>query len=331
MKQLVIENPRLRPTVIDGLILAGETLNVISHSKGHKSFLVGDLALAMAAGRPWLDTFATRRGDVLILDNELHKETIAFRIPNIAQARGMTPDQWEEHITVDSLRGRNIDLIGLPNYLAGIPRGQYQLLILDSLYKFWPAGVSENDNNAINHCYSQIDRIAAMLDCSVVVIHHTSKGSQVGKTTTEIGAGAGSIARAADSHMTLVPHATDTPTAPTAILKLVARNFLTPPPRCLRFRFPVWELATDLDPNDDRARKPRPKTITAPAMTPTEFVNKFIGNHERTAAELVSGAGTAGMPASTAKRLLSIAETSGLITSYEAAGRRFRVYTAKQQ
>jgi hypothetical protein len=75
--------PGLRRPVIHGLLREGETMNVISAPKMGKSWLVTDLALSVATGRDWLG-FRCERGDVLILDNELHGET--NRIPRVAAA-----------------------------------------------------------------------------------------------------------------------------------------------------------------------------------------------------------------------------------------------------
>src|SRR5438105_10811681 len=43
-----------------------------------------EFAISMATGLPWLGTFDMEPRPVLILDNELHPETIAHRIPKVA-------------------------------------------------------------------------------------------------------------------------------------------------------------------------------------------------------------------------------------------------------
>lgn len=78
----------LRKPVIHGLLREGETMNVIAPSKLGKSWLVIDLALAIATGRPWLG-MECEAGEVLIIDNELHGETSANRIPKVANARNI--------------------------------------------------------------------------------------------------------------------------------------------------------------------------------------------------------------------------------------------------
>jgi hypothetical protein len=62
------------------------SMNVIAAKTG-KSWLINDMATAVATGRQWLDTYDTEKGNVLILDNELHGETFANRLPKVARAR----------------------------------------------------------------------------------------------------------------------------------------------------------------------------------------------------------------------------------------------------
>jgi len=65
--QLFKNHPELRPPVITGLLRTGETMNIIAPPKYGKSWLVTDLAMAVATGRRWLDAFGTAPGNVLIL------------------------------------------------------------------------------------------------------------------------------------------------------------------------------------------------------------------------------------------------------------------------
>jgi hypothetical protein len=51
-----------------------------------------------------------------------------------------------------------------------------------------------------------IDGYAAFLNAGWVNIHHTSKGDQSGKNTTDVGSGAGSQSRAADTHLIIRQH-----------------------------------------------------------------------------------------------------------------------------
>src|SRR5262249_38611329 len=84
--ELLGQYPRLHPPVLEGLVREGETANIISLSKIGKSWFAYLLALSIVTGRPFLGRFATSQGRVLLIDNELHKPTIASRIRTVADA-----------------------------------------------------------------------------------------------------------------------------------------------------------------------------------------------------------------------------------------------------
>ncbi|MFH1922221.1 MAG: DUF3854 domain-containing protein, partial [Planctomycetota bacterium] len=90
--ELVTRYPDLRTPIIHGIARAGETINAIAPSKAGKSWLAWALALSIALGKKWLGRFAVERGRVLIVDNELHPETIAWRGKTVAQAMGLKPE-----------------------------------------------------------------------------------------------------------------------------------------------------------------------------------------------------------------------------------------------
>src|SRR5262249_7569501 len=91
--QLLCKFPERRASLIDGLLRIGETMNVISAPKIGKSWLSLDLAFCVATGRPWLSTFETRKGNVLLIDNELHPETSAHRLRTLAHVTGISHDE----------------------------------------------------------------------------------------------------------------------------------------------------------------------------------------------------------------------------------------------
>lgn len=322
LRQLVERHPALRPPVIEGLLREGETLNIIAQSKSRKSWLVSDLAMAVATGRRWLDIFPTVQGDVLILDNELHPETLAHRLPQIANARGIPFDELADKIIIDNLRGRLMDLTRLPRYFAQTEPGQFKIIVLDSLYRFWPPETSENDNAAIARCYNILDALADRLRCCFVCIHHTSKGSQATKSLVDVGAGAGAISRATDSHLILLAHESDTRTAPVVVLDAASRSFPPIEPCCLRFTWPVWTPAPELDPlalKPDRPRRPRPpkedtdKAAILAIDETKQFAEKYISQEPATRAAIEDAAVRDGVSVNRVKSLLERAEARGLI------------------
>lgn len=235
---LIRDNPDLRPVVIDGVLRRGETANIIASPKVGKSFLAGNLAWSIADGRPWLSHTVTQ-GKVLIIDNELHPETLASRLYHIATE--MQIDATEnDSIDVICLRGQNIDIHALEARLSAIEPGTYTLAIVDALYRTLPIGTSENDNAAMMAIYNRLDHYAAKWDAAIAVVHHSSKGAQGDKSVTDVGSGAGAISRAADTHIVIRPH--EQPEL--CVLECVTRSFKSPEPVSIRFEWPVWEAVT---------------------------------------------------------------------------------------
>lgn len=237
--------PSLKPPIIDGLLRRGETANLISHSKVGKSWLAYGLAISIILGRDWLGRFATTPGRVLLIDNELHKETLSHRIPFVAEAMGVKVDEFCEGLDVWSLRGNLRSLQEMAADFAEIERGEYAAIILDAKYRFAATGTSENDNAAEAQFYNLVDRLAEMTNAAFIMVHHATKGSQSDKKVVDVGAGAGSQARAADAHCVIREH--ETPGV--AVLDAAVRSFAPIEPVALRWEFPLWVPDADLDPD----------------------------------------------------------------------------------
>ena len=268
--ELMNDYPQLRTPVIEGLLREGETMNVIAPPKTGKSWLVTDLALAVASGSPWLGRFRTTQGKVLIIDNELHGETSANRIPKVAAARGMDMEDIKPFLDICNLRGHLMDLITLGSFFRDITPGEYKIIILDAFYRFLPRDTDENDNGSIAQLYNHIDRYAKELGCCFVLIHHSSKGNQSGKAISDVGSGAGAQSRATDTHLILRAH--EQPGA--AVLEAAVRSWKPIEPLCLAWTFPVWNPAEHLDPMCLRPERPRRSKTADASRDATPAVDK---------------------------------------------------------
>lgn len=313
VRQLMAACPALRPPVIEGLLREGETMNLIASPKTGKSWLVLDLAIAVAMGRPWLGRFPTVAGDVLIIDNELHGETSANRIPKVAKARGIGTDEFADSVFIRNLRGGLQDLVSLGPYFRAIEPGRFRLIVLDAFYRFLPAGMDENANADMATLYNHIDRYAADLGCAFVLIHHSSKGNQSGKSVTDVGAGAGSQSRASDAHLVLRPHEEND----VVVLEAVVRSWPPPDPTCLRWAFPVWDMADDLDPKRLKVESPRRRQRSERPpppedWTPERFASAFVSGSPALRDEILLAA-TKNLSQAEATRLLKLAEARGLV------------------
>lgn len=313
VRQLMAACPALRPPVVNGLLREGETMNLIASPKTGKSWLVLDLAIAVATGRPWLGRFPTVAGDVLIIDNELHGETSANRIPKVAKARGLGTDEFADKVFIRNLRGGLQDIVSLGPYFRAIEPGRFRLIVLDAFYRFLPAGTDENANADMASLYNHIDRYAADLGCAFVLIHHSSKGNQSGKSVTDVGAGAGSQSRATDAHLVLRPH--EEPDV--VVLDAAVRSWPPHESACLRWAFPVWDVADDLDPKRLKVETPRRRQrADRPSppedWTPERFVGAFVSGDPALRDEILMAAAK-DLSHAKASSMLKLAEARGLV------------------
>lgn len=234
------EFPKLRAPVIDGLIRESEIGTIIAAPKNNKSWLANGLALSVASGKPWLDRFEVNRGKVLIVDNELHNETITDRLHLVQQKMGLSNADIQGWCKSYSMRGKLEELPNMGPFFESIEGQGFKLIILDAWYRFLPSSAgSENDNSTITQCFNLLDRWAQMLNCAFLLIHHTSKGDQSDKKTTDIGAGAGAQSRAADTHLVIQEHEHENH----AVINGVVRSFAPVDPISVEWDFPTWRYA----------------------------------------------------------------------------------------
>ncbi len=265
-ENLFCEHPDKRPAIVDGLLRCGETMNVIASPKIGKSFLVGGLAYSIVDGNDWLG-FHTTEGRVLILDFELHEEELSNRLHKIKNAM-----QAVNEVDCISLRGTGVAIGELKSVLCDSSdpleiQGKYAVIIVDALYRVLPTGTSESDNAQMMAIYNDLDAIAKATGSAIVVIHHTSKGSQDGKSITDVGSGAGAISRAADSHLILRPHEV----ADCAVLDCVTRSWKAPESKTLIWEYPLWHTS-EIEPAV-KSSKPKPKQDQNDEITKEEVRN----------------------------------------------------------
>ncbi|MCP4480547.1 MAG: AAA family ATPase, partial [Planctomycetaceae bacterium] len=235
--------PPMADFVIDFILRRGETMNVIAASKEGKSWLAMGMACHLIAGTRWLQRFQATPSRVLMIDNELHGATFDNRWLRVCEAHGLSQGQACKLNRI-LLRGKNQDINGIEAWLLNeINPGDFDVIVIDALYRTLPKGVSENDNADMMTIYNQLDEIAAALDCAVIIIHHSSKGNQGFKSVTDVGSGAGSISRAADTHLVIRPHKQKG----YSVLDFRTRSFPPQDSLSIYFEFPKW-LPSDLTP-----------------------------------------------------------------------------------
>ncbi len=225
------------PIIIDGLLRECETMNVIAAPKTGKTWLMMQLAVSIALGRPWLGRTVTAK-KILVIDNELHPGELNWRYQEVCRAMGVTLEETEGKLYLWPQRGRLKSLKEIGARLNEFIALGIEVVLLDAFYRAIPEGVDENSNTEIMQLYNTLDLYAKELNSAFILVHHTTKGSQKEKGITDIGAGAGSQSRAADTHLTLLP----TTDEHVVEIKGVTRSFASFDPFKICRRFPLWEL-----------------------------------------------------------------------------------------
>ena len=333
-RELCQQFSEMKPEIVEGLLREGESANVIAVSKRGKTFLALYLGLSIAAGRCIFGSHAVRRGPVLYIDAELHPNTLAKRITIVAEAMGLTADEYADTFHVVSLRGNLCDIYGLWTLFQRFKPGDYAAVFLDALYRLIPAGVDENSNSDMTPLYNTIDRYAEELGAAFFIIHHSSKGVQGHKGKTDVGAGAGAISRAADSHIILREHEEED----MVVMEAACRSFPPLKALCLRWDYPLWRAAPDLDPTqlrqEGRRRKQEPADPAEPRIdwTTAKFVESFVTDKPQDKDVITARAFASKLSGRAAERWLKLAEADGLVHrwAYPGKGNPFKLATIPQ-
>jgi hypothetical protein len=104
--------------------------------------------------------------------------------------------------------------------------------------------MSENDNAAVTAVMNRIASYGERMNAGFGLVHHSSKGGQANKNVVDVGAGAAALSRAGDTHLVLREHEADN----AVVMEARTRSWEQPDPLVLRWDFPIWTPAPDLDP-----------------------------------------------------------------------------------
>lgn len=231
-----IKNPQpMREVIIEGLARRGEVMNIVASTKVGKSWMALGMLFSISAGLKWLNR-STLQGRALLIDNELHDETIQNRALSVLVAMQISPDSPRAEFDYVDCRGQTVGIEDIEFQLSQFKPGELTVVVLDAKYRFFGT-MDENSNFAQTEFHNSIDRLAKQLDCVIVLVHHATKGDQGGKSVTDIGSGGGAQSRAVDCHLTIRPHEDSDDLA---VLDAAVRTFAPVKSQTLRWAFPIW-------------------------------------------------------------------------------------------
>lgn len=109
-RELLRQYRNMKEPLIDGLLRREEIMNIVAAPKTGKSWLVMQLTLALVTGGTWCGHECTA-SRVLLVDNELHRETLSCRLHRVASAMGISDDdEVLDRLTILSQRGAEKDI-----------------------------------------------------------------------------------------------------------------------------------------------------------------------------------------------------------------------------
>lgn len=241
--------PDLAPELIGGLLRMGHKMLIAAPSKAGKSFLLQELAVCIAEGRPWLG-HPVMQGKVLYVNLELDAISCKHRFRDIYGAMGC--GGHENDVLVLNLRGRSVPLDRLaPTLIRRYRDRGLKAMIIDPIYK-----VITGDENAASDMAlfcNLFDSIAIECGCAMVYSHHFSKGaSSKYANAADRASGSGVFARDPDAILSMSELPTDegkvatyrevrpgsgTPTG--WRISATLREFPTPPETDIWFDWPL--------------------------------------------------------------------------------------------
>ncbi|MCI6708529.1 MULTISPECIES: AAA family ATPase [Eisenbergiella] len=193
--------PELAPCLIDGVLRQGHKMLIAGPSKAGKSFLLIEMCIAIAEGRPWLG-WGCAKGRVMYVNLELDAASCLHRFRDVYGALGWEPRNLK-NIDIWNLRGKSVPMDRLaPKLIRRAAKKDYIAIIIDPIYKVITG--DENSADQMAAFCNQFDKICTELGTAVIYCHHHSKGAQGGKRSMDRASGSGVFARDPDALLDLI-------------------------------------------------------------------------------------------------------------------------------
>jgi hypothetical protein len=221
----------------DGAILAlGEVGVLGSASKVGKTWATIDAALAVATGRNWMNHFVCKPGRVLYINMELGGRAFVRRTEMLIAKRGLRASEVMPNIRIWHLRNASIGAVEELGTALAMHGEKFDLVILDPLYKLL-GNREENSNGDMGELMQVIrERFCNDDKTAVLIVHHFPKGDMSKRVSLDKFAGAGAIARDADTLITI------TPEGEIFRFEYTTRDYKAGSPLELKMDFPVVDV-----------------------------------------------------------------------------------------
>jgi hypothetical protein len=270
-----IAEPLPEPSeLIAGILHKGCKLVLGGSSKSFKTWTLLDLALSVSHGSPWLN-FQTTPARVLFVNFELQDWTIQKRIGYLERAKNVPIAPGKLFIL--NLRGHAASYHLLLPQIQEAMKQDFGLCVLDPVYRLYGMA-DENKAGDIARLLNAVEELCVSTGSAVAFGSHFSKGNQSQKESIDRISGSGVFARDPDSILTFTKHETED----CFVVDATLRAFKPVEPFTVRWNFPLFELASELDPSKLKqaaGRKPENspddllKLLPASGLTNADFLD----------------------------------------------------------
>lgn len=187
------------PELVAGFIHKGCKGVLCGQSKAGKSHLAMQLLDTVSKGEDFLG-MATTKSKVLYLNLELPDFGLKKRFEALHAKSETTPH--EDMLFVANGRGNWSGIKSLEGMIEPIKEMGIEMVIIDPLYKV--ADIDESDQARVKEVLRVFDDITQLTGAAVLYVHHFTKGKASEKSTIDLLAGSGVLARDYDSCILLL-------------------------------------------------------------------------------------------------------------------------------
>lgn len=232
----------LPKSLIKGVLDVGGKMVLGAGSKSYKTWIVADMATAIASGTPWLG-LETNQARVLFLNFEIPAPFFQRRLDAVLKAKDLPPTT-KANLDVWNLRGHGGNYkILMPKMQKRIKDRGFDLVLADPAYKLY-GNLKENEPGALGEFFNAGEELATVCNVGLLLSAHFSKGNQSLKDAIDRVSGSGVWGRDPDTFVAVTPHQTQG----AFTIDLTMRNHPELKAFAVRWKFPVMERDEGLDP-----------------------------------------------------------------------------------
>ncbi len=180
------EIERLPPIeyLVEGLIPKKSLAEIHAPPGAGKSFLALDISLAVASGRSW-NGREVDRGNVLYVAAE-GSSGLPQRVAAWKHAAEVSPGRQGVWFSTQPLQLlERASVLEFAEAVRDMGHGGISLLVIDTFARCF-AGGDENSSRDMGVAIDAADLLRTVLDCAVLIIHHTRKDGEVERGSTAL-------------------------------------------------------------------------------------------------------------------------------------------------